>query len=349
MKKFLKPKFIAFVTLLAFLPLAPNYAKAEPSTIKSNNGNAGENPNFMNGRQEILEPGGDPVIVTPTKDVVNATIKSGRAALFVRTADNSDINYRINSRVMTSLKIQLIWYGSWNDNPTTSPSANNYKGFTTKFLNDLINQPRWNMNSAYYQKLSGQQLNVPASYTFDSASIARNTAKYREPLTQTSINQIAKDYLGNATPDASTLYLVITSSNVSVKGFGKSFCGWHSYNSTSKMKYSFVGDPAGTAGCLPQDIGPNHFAADAMLSVMVHEIEETATDPQLNAWYSANGNENSDKCAWTWGTVSSASNGASTNLTLNGVNYLIQQGFKLSILRSSSSTTDTWAGSCSVG
>jgi hypothetical protein len=31
-------------------------------------------------------------------------------------------------------------------------------------------------------------------------------------------------------------------------------------------------------------------------------LSEALTDPHLNAWYDANGAENSDKCAWTFGT-----------------------------------------------
>ena len=32
-------------------------------------------------------------------------------------------------------------------------------------------------------------------------------------------------------------------------------------------------------------------------------LEETATDPDLNAWYDRRGYENADKCAWTFGTT----------------------------------------------
>ena len=41
--------------------------------------------------------------------------------------------------------------------------------------------------------------------------------------------------------------------------------------------------------------------ADSTINVTSHEQMEAATDPYLNAWYDANGAENSDKCAWTFG------------------------------------------------
>lgn len=40
------------------------------------------------------------------------------------------------------------------------------------------------------------------------------------------------------------------------------------------------------------------------VSTIAHELTKTATDPLLNGWFSANnGQENADKCAWTYGSV----------------------------------------------
>jgi hypothetical protein len=43
-----------------------------------------------------------------------------------------------------------------------------------------------------------------------------------------------------------------------------------------------------------------------MASIIAHELEEAATDPDLNAWYDRRGMENADKCAWTFGSTSTA-------------------------------------------
>ena len=325
--------------------------RADQPQTKNPNSSAGENPNYMNGRSELLEPGSDRVIVTPTKEIVGATVRSGRAGIYIGTVDNSDINYRINSPVMTNINVQLIWYGNWTRTINTTPSANNYQTFTNNFLTNFVGNGRWTMNGNYYQVLSGAQTKVTPAYVINGdAYVAKNQKSYPEPLSQTSIYKIAKDRFPNS--NSSTIYVVLTSSDTKVKGFGTSFCGWHSYNATSKMKYAFVGDPANVSGCLPQTTSPNYPGADAMLSVLVHELEETATDPQLNAWYSANGYENSDKCAWTWGVSLTQDSVTSPyyNLSLNGVKYLIQQGFAVTSKKSTgSNSVDTWAGSCSMG
>ena len=63
-----------------------------------------------------------------------------------------------------------------------------------------------------------------------------------------------------------------------------------------------------------------------MASVLTHEIDETITDPFLNAWYDSVGSENADKCAWTFGTTSTVGT-AKYNVTLGSIKYLIQQNW----------------------
>lgn len=85
------------------------------------------------------------------------------------------------------------------------------------------------------------------------------------------------------------------------------------------------------SGCVApqnQNSSPNNdVATDGMISVLAHEIVEAASDPDLNAWYDASGQENADKCAWTFGTTKTASNGAAYNVVVGGKDYLIQQNW----------------------
>ena len=64
-----------------------------------------------------------------------------------------------------------------------------------------------------------------------------------------------------------------------------------------------------------------------MASIISHELEESVTDPDLNAWYDSRGQENADKCAWTFGAMSTASNGSIYNMTIGGLKYLIQRNW----------------------
>jgi hypothetical protein len=125
---------------------------------------------------------------------------------------------------------------------------------------------------------------------------------------------------------------VLTSADVTAtSGFCTQYCGWHTHGtiSGSDIKYSFVGNPDRCpSACEAQTTSPNNNAgADGMASIISHELEEATTDPDLNAWYDRRGQENADKCAWTFGTTSTAGNGSQYNMTLGSRNYLIQRNW----------------------
>jgi hypothetical protein len=68
-----------------------------------------------------------------------------------------------------------------------------------------------------------------------------------------------------------------------------------------------------------------------MISVIAHELEEANTDPDLNAWYDSSGAENADKCAWTFGSGQTRlPSGAYYNMTLGGLNFLVQRNLDAS-------------------
>ncbi len=131
------------------------------------------------------------------------------------------------------------------------------------------------------------------------------------------------------TVDLNGVYFVLTSADVTaVSGFCTSYCGWH-YKTSTNIKYSFVGNPDRCpSACSAQITSPNgNRGADAMASIIAHELEEAVTDPLLNAWYDRRGQENADKCAWNFGTTYTVSNGSKANMKLGSKDYLIQQNW----------------------
>jgi hypothetical protein len=135
--------------------------------------------------------------------------------------------------------------------------------------------------------------------------------------------------------DVNGIYVVISSSDVKESsGFVTKYCGWHTRATiaATDIKFAFVGDPStqGLGSCASQTAtSPNaNPGADAMVSVLAHELAEAATDPDLNAWFDAAGSENADKCAWTYGTTYKAANGALANMRLGSRDYLVQQNWK---------------------
>lgn len=85
----------------------------------------------------------------------------------------------------------------------------------------------------------------------------------------------------------------------------------------------------GNVGAGPSSVPNNDIGIDNAASVIVHEIEETATDPEINAWMDNTGAENADICAWRFSPVQT-SGGKTYNMNLGGRNWLIQQNWRVS-------------------
>jgi hypothetical protein len=153
-------------------------------------------------------------------------------------------------------------------------------------------------------------------------------------LSDSAIQGVVADAInaGRLPKDTNGVYFVLTSADVTASsGFCTQYCGWHTHGTIagSDIKYSFIGNPDRCpSACEAQTTGPNGNAgADGMASIISHELEEAATDPDLNAWYDRRGMENADKCAWTFGTTYTVANGSSANVQLGSRDFLIQRNW----------------------
>jgi hypothetical protein len=224
--------------------------------------------------------------------------------------------------VMTGgVNLYYIWYGNWSGNSATT--------ILTDLAKSIGGSPYWGINTTYYSGTTTKKF-IPNTVTYGGTKTV--AYPYGTSLSDAQILQVVKDYLGTAAPDPNGIYFVLTSSDVTASsGFCTQYCGWHDHATVNGVdtKFAFVGNPDRCiSSCAAQTTGPNGNAgADGMASIIAHEAEEAATDPDLNAWYDATGAENADKCAWTFGTQSTASNGAKYNVTLGTRQYLIQQNW----------------------
>ncbi len=214
--------------------------------------------------------------------------------------------------VMSMPTAYLIWYGNWNQgNGSDTPGG---QAIVNDFLHGLSGSPYYVTNSSY-AGVSGA-FSVGGS-TADAYSQGYNLSDRKvAAVVSNAIN-------GHKLPlDSNGIYFVLTSSDVSESsGFCSRYCGWHTYGTLSgtNVKYAFVGNPNRCLNsCSIQTNSPNGNAGvDGMVSVIAHELEESNTDPNLNAWYDANGSEDADKCAWTFGQhLQQTGSGAYYNMTL---------------------------------
>jgi hypothetical protein len=139
--------------------------------------------------------------------------------------------------------------------------------------------------------------------------------------------------LANGLPsDPNGVYFVLTSKEVTeTSGFCTQYCAWHTHGTINgtDIKYGFIGNPAQCpSACSAQTVSPNgNMGADGMANLIAHELAETTTDPDLNAWYDRRGYENADKCAWKFGTTQTLSTGAKWNVNFGSNYWLLQQNW----------------------
>ena len=270
-----------------------------------NNGNNDEWVPTGKGHGKLLEPG-----------------HKGPAAR-KGTAGNG-ISYHGGSVILGTTNVYYIWYGNWS-----SP----VQSILTDLANNIGGSPYFNINTTYYNGNNTRVSNAVhyAQSTMDNYSQGTN-------LSDAGVQAVVSSAIssGRLPQDTNGVYFVLTSADVNeTSGFCTRYCGWHTsaiFLNLPKLpdiKFSFVGNPARCpSACAAQTIGPNGNAgADGMASIIAHELEEAVTDPDLNAWYDSRGQENADKCAWTFGTLYRTSNGAYANMKLGTRDFLIQQNW----------------------
>lgn len=222
--------------------------------------------------------------------------------------------------------LYFIWYGNWGSNTAQS--------LLPAFVSGLSGTPYL----ATEKTMGADGLVSYSGSTHISSTI--NSSLYFGGLSN-PYSQIESIVLGALNKsllprDANGIYDVLTAPGLYVSGFNTEFCGYHdssNWGGSLAVQFGFVGDPTSSqTGCYVQPISPNgNFGADAMTSVLAHELIETATDPTGIAWWdslnasSTYGDENADMCAWNFGSVYRTANGSYANYGFGGKNYLLQK------------------------
>lgn len=249
-------------------------------------------------------------------------LRAAQTASIATTTDGNGIDYHGGPVMLGTPMVHTILYGAWVGNPAV-PVIND-------FLTNLGASAYEKINASYHDGagnfVSGDL--VPGLQVFDSFS--RGAI-----LTDADIQAIVAAHINVDLPaDPNALYTVVVSTGITVTAFGAqfgvNFCGYHGWFTLNGIttKYILVGDAtAHGLNCQVQTTGPNGNAADLIVNVFAHEIEEAISDPELNAWYDVNGQENADKCAWTFGQTYIAPNGAKANMKLGVRDFLIQRNW----------------------
>jgi hypothetical protein len=136
------------------------------------------------------------------------------------------------------------------------------------------------------------------------------------------------------TPGPNKLFFLMTPKNVDSCFDSTSqqcaftyYCAYHSWIGSGSSALLYANMPYGDTVPAACDWGehPNGGEADATINVLSHEHNEAITDPQGSAWYDSQGEENGDKCAWTFGTPLGSTGTGQYNQAIGTGKYWLQQ------------------------
>ena len=198
--------------------------------------------------------------------------------------------------VMHSTTVVPVFWGSkWSNSSFTSDKVTGLD-----YLYSHIGGTAYARTNSEYTDGSGNVNTTGISKGSDFTDTSATPSG--SPSTNAVLQEVAK--VTNNHPIAGAYYPVYSDQPRGRAGY----CAWHSSGTINgiQVEFGFFFALDGDPGCDPQaptSLGHSQ-GLSALANVSGHELSEMLTDPQLDAWYDQQGDENSDKCAWTFsGTV----------------------------------------------
>jgi hypothetical protein len=194
-----------------------------------------------------------------------------------------------NGAIMPAAYTQAIFWGTtWLSSPGDKITGMDtwYSGFGSS---------NYAGTSDEYTGTNGQ---VSSSVSYGGHAVD-TTAASGGGSTSAILAEVCKVVGSTAPSDGSGYYAVYTDLPRGNAGY----CAYHSYGSCGgkPVQFAFFWKLDGDAGCDPQSsVGGESQGLAALANVSGHELSEARTDPRNGGWYDASGNENGDKCAWTF-------------------------------------------------
>ncbi len=270
-------------------------------------------------------------------------IRQARAAM--ATKNPGPLLYAKGGSVMNDVTIYAIYWAPpklQNGAPALMSSA--YQALQTQLISDYPGHGLANNNTQYYQNINGAISYISSQGRFGGSYI--DTSPYPNSkckasttpntcITDADIAAKAQEVAAlNGWPSGlNSLFMIYTSkgedvcddSSASSQCANTDYCGYHSYTDQTSptLIYAIMpyGDPVGCGGAKTPNNNP---AAEAAMNTASHEITEAITDPLIDAWATADGEEIADICggfgAFTWKS-------GTANQMWNGHFYALQQEY----------------------
>jgi hypothetical protein len=209
-----------------------------------------------------------------------------------RRGTSPNMTYHGGVIMPTAVTQNIFWGTSWG-----SYLGDEISGLDTWYAG---------FNGSNYAKTSDEYTgsNGPVgALTTHIGHVIDTTAAVGGNNTSAILSEVCKEI---GTPVANGYYSVYTDLPRGNAGY----CAWHSSGfcagSNTPVQFAFFWKLDGDPGCDPQStVASESQGLAALANVSGHELSEARSDPDSpGAWYDSNGQENGDKCAWTFNVPS---------------------------------------------
>ncbi|HWO30326.1 MAG TPA: hypothetical protein VNO32_16150 [Candidatus Acidoferrum sp.] len=238
----------------------------------------------------------------------------------------------------------IFWVPAKLQNGKATTMSAHYQAVEKNMLGDYVAHGIDNNNTQYYQQVSGvksyiQNKGTAAISTVDTdpfpASGCTDTDTPGACITDTQLQAEIKKVMAlkKWTGGLSKMFFVFTSSGEGscFDSSGSScaytaYCAYHGYFLSGTTPVVYANEPYGDLNNCQVAGTPspnNDPVADATATSASHEFTEAITDPELNSWFTAQGNEIGDLCAYDYGLFYNWDAG-NANQMWNGRFYMLQ-------------------------
>jgi serine protease len=187
--------------------------------------------------------------------------------------------------------VYLVFWG-WSQDP------DGVAPYLTKFVNHFGGSAWYDTVTQYFSAAQGsiKRSHKQLAGTWHDTSSAPFAAEYGDIANEAVKAAAHFGYQSNAA------YLIATPYGQDPDGFGVAFCAYHGVTPSARGNVAFVAlpyMPDGGTACGSNAVNQSASGIlDGVSIVAGHELAETETDPDLDAWFDVSGFEVADKCQW---------------------------------------------------
>lgn len=247
-----------------------------------------------------------------------ATVSIGMAPVSTQAGRVGGITTGTGPVMTGRVNVYVIWYGS------------NFPADTKSIVQYFISNWGGSHSYAVLRNYTGSNGRVAPELVLAGVS---TPAVSKTALTDDDIRALVTASIPNTFPaDSNGIYVVMVGRGISVNsGTGGtlcgSYCGWHNVMTVNGVDIKYALDGSGNCSTCQVPSSPNNnLYADQMVNTLAHEIGETVTDPDRNAWGSgASNDEVGDKCNFDFSEKYFAPNNAQATAKVGQNYYMIQK------------------------